>query len=176
MTTTPPPGEDVWVDGRLVVRDSGIEGRGLFFTEDVPAGTLVIRMGGRLVSSVELDELIAANISGLAPYVDTITVDDDAHLVLPPGGIVHFGNHSCDPTLWHVGPYELATRRDVRAGDEATMDYGTNSGAAGFEMACNCGSVDCRRLVTSRDWQRPELRVRYRGHWVPALQRLIDAT
>ena len=169
------PPRDVWVDGRLVVRDSPIEGRGLFFTEDVPAGTLVIRMGGRLVSSAELDALIAENLAGLAPYVDAITVDDDAHLVLPPGTIVHFGNHSCDPTLWHAGPYELATRRDVGAGDEATMDYGTNSGAEGFEMDCNCGSVDCRGLVTSRDWERSELQERYEGHWVPALQHLIDA-
>lgn len=108
------------------------------------------------------------------PYVDTITIYADAHLVLPSDTPIHFGNHSCDPTLWHVGPYELATRNDVRAGEEATIDYGTQSGAAGFRMTCTCGSAGCRRVVTSDDWRLPELQGRYAGHWVPALQQRID--
>lgn len=164
---TPQP--DVWVDVRLTVRASRIEGRGLFFTSDVGVGTVVLRLGGRLVSSDELAELLHG------PYVDTITVYDDAHLVLPPNTPVHFGNHSCDPTLWHVGPYELATRRDVTAGEEATVDYGTFSGAEGFRMACRCGAAACRGEVTSTDWTRPDLQDRYQGHWTPALQQRISA-
>ena len=176
VTSQTLPPADVWIDERLVVRDSRIEGRGLFFAEDLRAGTEVIRLGGRLVSSVELDSLIAAAaVSPAAPYVDTITIYDDAHLVLPANTVVHFGNHSCDPTLWHVGPYEFTTRRDVRVGDEATIDYGTLSGAEGFDMACRCGTTNCRGRVSSEDWRRPDLQDRYRGHWVPALQRRIEA-
>ena len=37
-------------------------------------------------------------------YVDTVAVHPDAHLLLPPGTL-HFGNHSCDPSLWFDGPY-----------------------------------------------------------------------
>lgn len=163
------------MDARLVVRDSAIEGRGLFFAHGLPAGTVVLRLGGRLVSSAELDALLRqAEADPAAPYVDTITVYDDAHLVLPPNTPIHFGNHSCDPTLWHVGPYELATRRDVIAGEEATLDYGTASGAEGFRMACRCGAATCRGEVTSADWRRVELHERYRGHWVPALQERIN--
>jgi uncharacterized protein len=172
-----PPPADVWMDERLAVRDSPIDGRGLFFTCRLRAGTVVLRLGGRLVSSAELDVLIRrADADADAPYVDTVTVYDDAHLVLPPGTPIHFGNHSCDPTLWLVGPYEVATRRGVTAGDEATIDYGTMSGADGFRMACRCGAAACRGEVTSADWTRPELQDRYRGHWAPALQRRIDGT
>ena len=58
-----------------------------------------------MVSSAELDSLIAAaHADQAAAYVDTLTVDDDLHLVLPSGTSVHFVNHSCDPTLWHVSP------------------------------------------------------------------------
>lgn len=163
------------MDHRLVVHDSPIEGRGLFFTDGLPAGTVVIRLGGRLVSSAELDALIRrADADADVPYVDTVTVHDDVHLVLPPGTPIHFGNHSCDPTLWQAGPYEIATLRDVTAGEEATIDYGTVSGADGFRMACRCGTVACRGEVTSADWRRPELQDRYRGHWMPALQSRID--
>ncbi len=168
------PASTVWVDARLVVRDSPIDGRGLFFTCDVEEGTVVVRLGGRLVGSAELDGLIeTATADPHASYVDTITVYDDAHLVLPPCSAVHFGNHGCEPTLWHVGPYEVAARRDVTGGEEATIDYGTQSGAAGFSMVCKCGSTACRGVVTSGDWRLPELQQRYAGHWVPALERRI---
>lgn len=43
---------------------------------------------------------------------------------MPSNSVVHVGNHSY-PTLWHAGPYELAARRDVRAGEEVTVDYET---------------------------------------------------
>lgn len=177
-TVTVPPAPtpaDVWADGRLVVGPSTIEGRGLFATADIDTGTVVLRLGGRLVTSAELSGLLAdADLDPQARFVDTITVDEDAHLVLPPATSAHFGNHSCDPNLWHVGPYELATRRDVIDGEELTLDYGTSSGAEGFSMECRCASPHCRGRVTSEDWRRPDLRVRYAGHWTPALQRRID--
>jgi hypothetical protein len=169
-----PPAE-AWMDERLVVRESPIEGRGLFFTDRLPAGAVVIRLGGRLVSSAELGALMRdADADPAAPYVDTITVYDDAHLVLPPSTPIHFGNHSCDPTLWHVAPFEVATRRNVTDGEEATIDYGTVSGAEGFRMACRCGAVACRGEVTSADWREVELQERYRGHWMPALKERIE--
>ena len=165
------PPSDVWVDARLEVRSSPIEGHGLFATEPIPVGTVVIRFGGRLVTSMELDALIAAaDADPAGVYVDTITIDEDAHLVLPPGTAAHFGNHSCDPTLWHVSPYELATRRDLGPDDEATIDYATQSGADGFVMPCHCGTAACRGQITNDDWQILELQQRYAGHWVPALQ------
>jgi hypothetical protein len=160
----------VWVDRRVAVRRSPIEGDGLFASAAIAEGTVVIRLGGRLVTSAALAELIDAATT----YVDTITVDEDAHLVLPPGTAAHFGNHSCDPDLWLVGPYELATRRPIAVGDEITLDYATVSGADGFAMDCHCGSARCRGRITSDDWRRPDLRRRYEGHWAPALQRRID--
>ena len=66
---------------------------------------MVSRLGGRLVSSAELVQLVRET----AGYVDTITVAPDVHLVLPPRRPNGFGNHSCDPNLWWVGAYELAT-------------------------------------------------------------------
>jgi hypothetical protein len=169
------PPADVWIDRRLTVLPSRIEGRGLFATEAIAAETVVVRLGGRLVSSAELADLLArANADPAAPYVDTITVFEDAHLVIPPGTKVHFGNHSCDPNTWHVGPYGVATRRDIHAGEEVTIDYGTTSGAPGFSMPCKCRSDLCRYEVTSEDWRRPELQDRYGNHWVPALRARIS--
>lgn len=175
MNVAPPPW-DLRVDLRLVVGESPIDGYGLFLTDAVPAGTVVIRLGGRLVTDAELAALIATtDTDPTAPYVDTITIDEGAHLVLSSETVIHFGNHSCDPTMWHVGPYELASRRDLVAGEEATVDYCTQSGAEGFDMTCHCRSERCRGRISSEDWQLTELQELYRGHWVPALQQRIDS-
>jgi uncharacterized protein len=151
VSIVPPPACPTWIDDRLVVGDSGIDGRGLFATDLVPAGTVVMRLGGRLISSIELEFLLAAaDADSGGSYVDTIAVNENAHLVLPPGSRIHFANHSCDPSLWHVGPYEITARRHLHEGDEVTIDYATHSGADGFVMACRCGSKAYRRHVEVR--------------------------
>jgi hypothetical protein len=164
------PRADVWVAGTVRVGRSGIEGDGLFATAVLPAGTPVARLGGRLVTTAELTRLVAAaDADPAAPYVDSVTVTEDAHLVLPPGTMLHAANHACDPNLWLDGPYTLVTRRRVAAGEELTVDYATVSGAGGLDLACRCRGPTCRGRVTADDWRRPELQARYRGHWVPAL-------
>jgi hypothetical protein len=174
MADAPP--KALWVHPDVVVKDSDIAGRGLFAIEELAVGIIVLRLSGRLVSTDELALLIEhANADPSHAYVDTLTIDEDGHLVLPPGSPIHFGNHSCDPTMWHVGPYEIATRRVVRAAEELTIDYGTQSGAAEFSMTCHCGSDICRGFVSSNDWRLPSLRERYRHHWVPALEARITA-
>ena len=174
MADVPP--ENLWVHPHVAVRDSDIEGEGLFATAELGAAVIVLRMSGCLVSDDELAHLIAdANADPSHVYVDTLTIYEDAHLVLPPGSAAHFGNHSCDPTMWHVGPYEIATRRVLQENEELTIDYGTQLGAAGFSMACHCNSALCRGLVSSSDWRLPALQERYRHHWVPALEARIAA-
>jgi uncharacterized protein len=166
----PPPPQDVWLDPRVEVGPSAIEGRGLFATAAIATGEPVVRLGGRLVDTAALERLIEAAGDDPAAYVDTITVHPDEHLVLPAGSPAHHGNHSCDPSTWIGGPYELVARRPLRPGDELTLDYATISGAGGLSMVCRCRSDSCRGEVTSDDWRRPDLRARYRGRWVPALE------
>jgi hypothetical protein len=80
----PMPSAEVWMDGRLVVRESPIDGRGLFFTRTLAAGATVLRLGGRLVSSAELDALLRrAEADPVTLYVDTVTGAAATHGRLP---------------------------------------------------------------------------------------------
>jgi uncharacterized protein len=167
--------ETCWLHPGLTVRPSPIDGDGLFADEPIASGDVVARLGGTVLSLTSLSALFAARAEDpSAPYVDTIALAEGFHLVLPPGQPIHFGNHSCDPNVWWVDALTLTSRRDIRAGEEVTNDYGSSSGVPGFEMACRCGSMLCRGVVTGSDWQREDLRACYRGHWVPELQRRID--
>ncbi|MBI5089970.1 MAG: SET domain-containing protein-lysine N-methyltransferase [Actinobacteria bacterium] len=164
----PPAG--VWVNPQVSVGPSPIAGHGLFAIAPIEAGSPVLRLGGRLVTTAELESMFAAAADDpTATYIDTFSVVGDAHLVLPPSTAAHFCNHSCEPNLWMEGPYTIVSRRAVSIGDELTIDYGTISGAPGFEMKCSCGSTRCRGVVTSDDWLLPALQASYGQHWVPVL-------
>jgi uncharacterized protein len=165
----PMPEPDCWLHPAAEVRSSPIAGAGLFARIPVAAGTAVSRIGGRLVSGPELRRLLHDARHSGPGYVDTITVADDRHLVLPAGQPGAKGNHSCDPNLWWAAPYTLVARRDIAVGEELTNDYATSTGEEDFRMLCRCGSALCRSVVTGRDWSRPELQQRYGDHWVPGL-------
>jgi hypothetical protein len=169
------PEPDCWLHPQVEVRSSAIAGEGLFARVPVAAGTVVSRLGGRLVTRPELERLFSdAARHPDRPYIDTITVTDTLHLVLPAGRPNGKGNHSCDPNLWWVDAYTLAARRDIGVDEELTNDYATSTASIDFVMQCRCGAALCRRTVTGGDWRRPELQDRYGRHWVPALTELID--
>ena len=171
------PAADCWLHPDVEVRRSPISGRGLFARRPITADTVVSRIGGRLVSTIELQEIFAAATADpLRPYVDTVVVDEDVHLVLPPRHNNGYGNHSCDPNLWWIDAYTLAARRDILAGEEVTSDYATSAGIEAFTMRCSCGSPLCRHVITGNDWRIPALQLRYGDHWVPALSAHIRAT
>jgi len=174
-----PPAEpepDCWLHPAVAVAPSRIAGSGLVTTAPLPAATVVSRLGGRLVSSAELDALVGAADGDVDSIVDSIVVDEDRHLVLPPGTPNHFVNHSCDPTMWWLDEYTLITRRDVAAGEELTSDYATSSARPDFVLYCHCETYRCRQVIEGTDWRIPQLQQRYAGHWVPYLQRLIERT
>ncbi len=168
------PPASCWLHPSVAVRPSPIAGRGLFATEDLAGGTVVSRLGGRLVDAPELRRLIEESAAGRAPYVDSIVVAEDRHLVLEPGGDNRFGNHSCDPNLGWADEYTLATMADVPAGDELVNDYAMSTADAEYVLRCHCPSYRCRQMVAGDDWRIPQLQSRYRGWWVPYVQALVD--
>lgn len=154
----------------MQVGPSPIAGLGLFARADIPPDTIVSRLGGRLVTGRELRQIFAEAAQRPSHrYVDTITVGEDLHLVLPAGQPSHYGNHSCEPNLWWADAYTLVARRTIGAGEEVTSDYATSTGVAGFAMDCACGSSLCRGVITGKDWRRADLQDRYGDHWIPLL-------
>ena len=165
------PESDCWMHPAVEVRPSDIAGRGLFTNADLPARTVVSRLGGRLVDTATLHDLITSS----EDYVDSIVVDDDRHLLLAAGDN-RFGNHACDPNLGWVGEYGLATVVDVAAGAELLTDYAMSTVDPDWLMRCHCASYRCRQMIEGTDWRIPQLQLRYDGWWTPYVRRLIEAS
>jgi len=164
---TPEP--QCWLHPEVVVQPSPIAGRGLFAAAPIAAGTVVSRLGGRLVDTATLRALMTAG----EEYVDTIIVAEDTHLVLAAGSDNRFGNHGCDPNLGFADEYSLVTLVDVAAGEELLVDYAMSTTDPAYYLRCHCPSYRCRQMVEGTDWRIPQLQQRYAGRWAPAVQELI---
>jgi len=156
-----------WLDPRVAVRPSAIEGLGLFANAPVSKGELVGVLGGRVIDDAELRELARTR----AKY-NSLAIAEGLNLLLDDDETITRGNHSCDGNLWMRDAYSLEARRDIATDEELTVDYALQT-AVEWEMSCNCGSPRCRGVVRGSDWQRPELQVRYQGHFSPFLNARI---
>lgn len=161
--------ERCWLDPRVVARPSTIDGLGLFATARIAKGEAIGVLGGRVIDDVEL-----RRIAQVRPKYNSAAIGDGLNLLLDDDEVIARGNHSCDSNLWMRDAVTLEARRDIAAGEEVTIDYGLQTSLVDWEMACNCGSPRCRKVVRGDDWMRPELQDRYRGHFSPFLNRRIE--
>ena len=106
-----------------------------------------------------------------------IQIDDD--LFIGPlnreerEGAMLFLNHSCNPNVGIQGQIVFVAMRDISRGEELTHDWATTDDDD-YEMQCNCGAANCRRIVTGKDWRRKDLQQKYRSYFAWHLQKKID--
>src|SRR5947207_10489698 len=153
------------------VRESKIHGRGLFAIADIAKNEIVAIKGGHIVDRKTLREKITPRLGPVE-----IQIDDD--LFIAPVSdeerelSMLYLNHSCDPNLGVRGEITFVAMRDVRASEELTHDWATTDDD-GYSLECICGAPNCRKIVTGKDWQRPELQRRYARYFSAYLARKI---
>ena len=160
-----------YLSPKTEVHESNIHGRGLFAIANIAKGERIAVKGGHIVDKKVLCEKIAPRLGPVE-----IQIDDD--LFIAPVTeeerelSMLYLNHSCNPNLGLRGENTFVAMRDIRAGEELTHDWAmTDDDDYSFE--CNCGARDCRKTLTGKDWQRPDLQKRYAGYFSAYLARKI---
>jgi len=159
-----------WLDPRVQVHPSSIQGGGMFAAAPIHAGEVVLRWGGTIFSGEDLQ-------TGKAKAGTAAQMANDLYLADPaddPDSPDYCLNHSCDPNVWLSDALTLTARREIVPGEELTADYALWESDPTWGLApCRCGSPLCRGRVTGDDWRRPDLQARYAGHFTPYLQSRI---
>jgi len=153
----------------VVVRASGIHGRGLFARERITKDDIVAIKGGYVFDAATLREIEPRLGPAEIPIADGFFIGPLREE--ERDGSMIFSNHSCDPNIGVQGHF--VAMRDIDAGEELTHDWATTDDDT-YTMACTCGASSCRGTITGRDWRRPDLQQRYRGYLSWYLQRRID--
>jgi SET domain-containing protein len=154
------------------VRESPIQGKGLFAKQAIAAGEIVAVKGGYILTKQEWTALEKS--LGAAE----IQISEDI-FIAPAGqeerqGSMLYTNHSCDPNIAIQGQIVFVAMRDITPGEELTHDWATTDDLD-YVMGCKCGSPNCRGTVTGKDWMKKELQEKYRGWFSWFIQKKIDA-
>lgn len=172
-------------DLTLRKKGSKIEGRGLFAKKRLPTGVI---MPGELLA---VKPGIILNSQQIVSHFDVI---QGSHQQIAPDlflaglteeqvddNLVGY-NHSCDPNasviiLDGLAIGFLVSRKPIKEGDEITVDYSTcYMSETGRILNCNCGAIDCRRLINPGwDWMNPQIQALYAGEFPDYMQRKINA-
>lgn len=165
----------MWIDRRLVLRKSAIQGIGTFAVAPIPAGQLLILTTGGLIVT---EENRRSGLVELEAEMYNEELLSNGLSILTPKVFHYYVNHCCESNAIDVSRTPNTTQyiawRNIQAQEEITTDYGVIG--AGIE-ACACASASCRGQITPNDWQLPELQQRYRGDfpWYMA-QKIQQAT
>ena len=128
-------------------------GYGKFATKDIKEGDIIYRVGGMW----------------LTPKEKNTFTEDYFHLVEGAwhfqGGLKYWlngcHNHNCDPTAYIQENLVIALH-DIKENEQVTIDYGSFIDHD-FDIIenCTCGSTDCRKRITGKDWQKHKLIEKY---------------
>ncbi len=122
-------------------------GRGVFARQDIPAGTDVGEVLGKVIDDPE--------------YASAYCIDLGSPLSLEPRAPFRYLNHCCEPNCYlHIvevvyedgspGPSEVRVESivDIPQGTELTIDYQWSADGA---IKCLCGSRECRGWVVAKE-------------------------
>ena len=162
-----------YLSPKTQVRESKIHGRGLFATADITKDEIVAVKGGHIVDRKTLREKITPRLGPVEIQIDddlfiAPVTDEERELSML------YSNHSCDANLGMRGEITFVAMRDICAGVELTHDWATTDDDD-YSVECKCGAPNCRKVLTGKDWQRPELQKRYAGYFSTYLSRKIAA-
>ena len=153
------------------VRESKIHGRGLFAIADIRKNEIVAVKGGHIVDGKTLREKIT-------PVLGPVEIQIDDDLFIAPVSeeerdlSMLYSNHSCNPNLGMRGEITFVAMRRIHTDEELTHDWAMTDDDD-YSVECNCGAASCRRILTGKDWQRPDLQQRYAGYFSVYLARKI---
>ena len=140
------------------LKKSKIEGIGLFAKDNISKGEIISIKAGHIV---QLEEAMRSN-KEFEEY--DLQIHDNFFLVPKRKEeikdlVIHF-NHSCNPNAGPDGQITFVAIKDIKKGEEITCDYATIN-TCPYRLECNCGSKNCRKIITGKDWKIKELQERY---------------
>lgn len=166
-----------WINPKVEVRKSGINGKGLFSIDRIKKGEVITVSGGFIIDENEYKKMKNRTRKFFMKY--STPVADGFYIIsglnsksLEPDD---FYNHSCSPNCGLSGHLIITALRDIEKDEELTLDYATFEDSNDFRLECNCGSPECRKIITGNDWMKSELQKKYNGYFIWHLQKKINS-
>ena len=141
---------------QLIVKKSGVQGKGVFADEDIQKGEVVIIWHPKkIVSEEDMKKLSEDEQNHVTP------TGDGRYMIM--GEPERYINHSCNPNTYCNNKSDIALR-DIKKGEEITSDYSIN-GIDNWKMKCLCKSKNCRKIIYGDFFKLPrDIQKKYYPH------------
>ena len=136
---------------KIEVRDSPIEGKGLFAKAPFQRGEQFRVTSGQHAWVLMTDAEFQA-YSKTVPSYDAVYLGNGTHrvsMVPREEDPSNYGNHSCDPNIAPAEDDEVVALRAIAVGEELTIDYAPLSPKE-WSMTCTCGAKQCTGIVRGK--------------------------
>jgi len=147
---------------KVELNKSQISGYGLIAKSKIDSGEIIIVELGPIVNSKFIN-----SIEKKFGYECNLCVGRNKYLLHAPlhkdyqGGYI---NHSCSPNVGLMENGVWVAIKNIKIREEICCDYGTFETCSKWSMKCNCGSKNCRKIITSKDYLIPDL-IKRLGKW-----------
>jgi SET domain-containing protein len=138
---------------KIVVRTSGVHGRGVYAGRKLAKGERIIEYKGELIGWREADRRPPSDPDD-PNHTFFFSLSDGKHVIDANvgGNAARWINHSCDPNCESAeddGRVFIEALRDIRAGEELFYDYGLVideriTPTLKKQFRCLCGAKECR--------------------------------
>jgi hypothetical protein len=165
---------------KLVKKQISDDFFGVFTTGDIKAGELIFTKWNDSCTRLTRDQVKKLS----EPYKSTFekyATEIEEHIYVGPYEnedvhlqIDYFINHCCDPNCWMINDEDVSARRDIKAGEQISIDYATfviHEFQSSKIEKCLCGAKNCRGKLGNNDWWK--LRSTYEGHYISWIQEKI---
>ncbi len=156
---------------KVKVVQSKISDFGMIADDDISQDELVYIKGGHILTR---DEFYASKIiNSYLPISDNYVIG--AKTIEEEEEIKLYNNHSCSPNCGMRGDIVFVAINNIKKGEELVVDYAFIDNED-YRFRCNCGSADCRKIITGFDWQIESVQKKYNKKYFSAyVQSLISS-
>ncbi len=137
---------------KFYVGKSKLHGKGVFANELIKNHSIITRFCGEIkfkINKNKHDALSHPNWVGVIK-----------HNWIEPKNPQIFINHSCKPNAGVRGLTVIAIK-EIKEGEEITIDYSLIEGDDRWEMDCHCGKLGCRKVIRSVQFLPKDIFKRY---------------
>ena len=130
-------------------RESTIEGRGLFASQAIAAGTRISQYIGERIGKAESARRCEAGNHFIFTLDDEWDIDGNV-----PENLARFANHSCSPNCESIvegSEVWIVAIRNINPGEEITYNYGYDLGEY-RDYPCRCGSPNCLGYIVAEEF------------------------
>ena len=130
-------------------------GKGVFAGERIRKGEKILEFEGRIVK-YNYDSNFKLGPRWLG-------IDKNKWMIIKKNNPGEMINHSCSPNAGLKNKIFLIAIKNIKNGEEITLDYSTSEEDLYWRMKCNCHSRNCRKIIKSFIHLPNKLKKRYRS-------------